>query len=182
MLTDAERADVVSAWGALASDDPTEIDRCLPGMKFVVARDALEKQRARFPSSAHGLGRTEQTALELIGAGAATLASVLAGFSARLPDYCWTDQLVASELGAVMAGPKPLVDAVSPARPAGRPADRVLAGQLSLTATGNDVLAGRDDRVNACGIDTWIGGAHLTRTRLWRFDEAAGRLVASSSP
>ena len=33
------------------------------------------------------------------------------------------------------------------------------------------------DRVDACGIDTWIGGVHLTPDSLWRFDETTGRLL-----
>jgi hypothetical protein len=39
-----------------------------------------------------------------------------------------------------------------------------------LTAAGERVLAGEDDRVELLGIDRWVGGTHVTAESLWRWD------------
>ncbi len=49
---------------------------------------------------------------------------------------------------------------------------------MSLTATGREVLEGRDDWVRIRGIDRWLGGVHLQGPEAaWRWDGEAGRLV-----
>ena len=42
---------------------------------------------------------------------------------------------------------------------------------LRLTRQGTDVLAGEADGVELLGIERWVGGTHLTPTRVWRWDE-----------
>jgi hypothetical protein len=46
---------------------------------------------------------------------------------------------------------------------------------VALTGAGRDVLAGRSDHVELNGIDRWMGGVHLTRRSLWRWDGSALR-------
>jgi hypothetical protein len=51
-------------------------------------------------------------------------------------------------------------------------------GALSLTAEGRDVLDGRADRVELCGIDRWFGGVHLQGHEVaWRWDASRRRTV-----
>ena len=52
---------------------------------------------------------------------------------------------------------------------------------LRLTAEGERVLRGESDRVDALGIDRWVGGTHVTASSVWRWDPAESRLVAPSS-
>jgi hypothetical protein len=179
-LGDADLAAAAAAWAAITSDDPTAIDRLLAappqGLLGDIAADALAKQRARFPSFVSGLGRTEQAALALVAGGADSLAAVLAGIGDHLPGYGWTDIQLATELAGLAVGTAPLI-----ALTGGSPLDptSLLGARLAITDSGREVLRATTDRVDACGIDTWLGGVHLTRDYLWRFDESASRLLPS---
>jgi hypothetical protein len=49
-----------------------------------------------------------------------------------------------------------------------------------LTDAGRETLAGTRDRVEALGIDRWLGGVHLKGRRVpFRWDGRARRIVAS---
>ncbi|MEO7134937.1 MAG: hypothetical protein ABI024_12030, partial [Vicinamibacterales bacterium] len=51
-------------------------------------------------------------------------------------------------------------------------------GTLDLTAHGRNVLLGRADRLQLCGIDRWLGGVHLQgRGPAWRWSRKAGHLI-----
>jgi hypothetical protein len=52
------------------------------------------------------------------------------------------------------------------------------AASFGLTETGRDVLAGREDRVAAVGINRWLGGVRVHGPEPWRWDRAARRVVA----
>jgi hypothetical protein len=58
---------------------------------------------------------------------------------------------------------------------------QAVAVPLRLTAEGERVLRGESDRVDALGIDRWVGGTHVTTSSLWRWDPAERRLVAPTS-
>ena len=45
-----------------------------------------------------------------------------------------------------------------------------LNSEVALTEYGSDLLAGKADFVKDNGIDRWLGGVHLTRDNLWRWD------------
>ena len=53
----------------------------------------------------------------------------------------------------------------SPTRGENGDAPGPLRGTVALTEVGWAVLAGRADRVALGGIDRWLGGVHLQRTR-----------------
>ena len=49
---------------------------------------------------------------------------------------------------------------------------------LTLTDLGSAVVAGAADALAGVAVDRWLGGTHLrTGGSLWRWDDAAGRLV-----
>ena len=80
---------------------------------------------------------------------------------------------VAGRLQALARGPSPLIsiDTVD-----GKPAH----WRLALTASGRNVLARDADWIKLNGgIDAWLGGVHLLGADSpWRWDQAAGKLVA----
>ena len=47
---------------------------------------------------------------------------------------------------------------------------RYKESRLSLTALGNDILAGKEDFSRHNPIHRWWGGTHLINDRLWRWD------------
>ena len=58
------------------------------------------------------------------------------------------------------------------------PGGSVRNQRISLTSTGRDVLAGREDWVRLHGIDRWLGGVHLHgREAQWRWDGEHTRLA-----
>jgi hypothetical protein len=52
------------------------------------------------------------------------------------------------------------------------------AAPVALTELGKDVLEGNADRVEAVGIDRWLGGIHLGTGADWRWDPRAGSVRA----
>lgn len=53
-----------------------------------------------------------------------------------------------------------------------------LDAQVSATAFGRAVLAGRADHAEVNVIDCWMGGTHITNLELWRYDRARSRIMA----
>jgi len=53
-----------------------------------------------------------------------------------------------------------------------------LATRLRLTRDGRALLAGELDRVEATGIDRWVGGTHLRPGDVWRWDTRVRALRA----
>jgi hypothetical protein len=49
-------------------------------------------------------------------------------------------------------------------------------GGLRLTNEGQDVLAGRRDRVALVPLDRWVGGTHVAGGSVWRWDPEAREL------
>lgn len=75
-------------------------------------------------------------------------------------------------LGELAAPPRPLLRFEPATGGPGRPQ------RIALTATGREVLEGRDDWVRIRGIDRWLGGVHLQGVEAaWRWDPETGRLV-----
>ncbi len=56
------------------------------------------------------------------------------------------------------------------------PARRQRLTNFTLTDTGAEVLACSRDFPAIHPIDLWLGGVHLTRNNLWRWDDTEGRL------
>ena len=51
--------------------------------------------------------------------------------------------------------------------------------RYALTPAGQEVLDGKADFIALNNADLWLGGAHLTYEKLWRWDESAQKIVAS---
>ena len=53
-----------------------------------------------------------------------------------------------------------------------------LAWRVNLTTTGAAIVGGKQDRVEVCGIDRWLGGVHLqSGARAWRWDPVRARIT-----
>jgi hypothetical protein len=52
---------------------------------------------------------------------------------------------------------------------------------FALTPAGEKVLAGSADFIDLNNAGFWLGGAYLTRERMWRWDEGRQEIVASRS-
>jgi hypothetical protein len=140
---------------------------------------ALKKHLERFPSTRNGLGRVENTALELIPAGYKKFRSLFPAFSRRESAYGFGDAQVYLSLEAMMAASKPLLVPQGPHHWA-KDSVQMLLTSFELTNDGQAVLAGTEDFVLTNGIDTWLGGIHLSGNEAsWRWDEDSQQLLVS---
>jgi hypothetical protein len=170
----AYRAPTPQAWFNLLSTDLSPLPLFRP------AAIALLEE---LPGLATGLGATEMRMLELISGGNVSPPDIFPGHDKRNTrrtfDY-W-------QIGALLDG---LADAPAPAISGlnGGPFtvemhddrdchERYKRSQLSLTALGNAVLAGRDDFCRHNPIHRWWGGTELTNDRLWRWDAEKQALI-----
>ena len=131
------------AWRAFREPTPESLDalrRCdttaLPFLSRAVTRLLHE-----LPWTTDGLSRTERQLLRLAAAGPVDPASALPRMHDGEDAYYITDTALA-DLGAALAQTTP----------------PLLQGDRGLSDTGRAVLAGQVDRVEACGIDRWLGG------------------------
>ena len=167
-VTSAERLAARDAWTAFRSPDPRTVLDVLP--RVTVLRHlpaALRRHLEQFPSVENGLSRTEQQALEAVAAGVWRAGDVfLRTHVQQEAAFFMGDSTFLMHIGALLRGPRPLLSSPS------NGACLTLEHDLALTEDGADVLAGRLDRVRACGIDRWLGGVQLSGTGpVWRWDK-----------
>jgi hypothetical protein len=160
-----------AAWQAFRAPTPEALDAlrredtsALPFLAAAIARLLQE-----YPWAIDGVSRSERRLLELAGEGGIGLWQAFPRMQEGETAYYTTDGSLVSLAESLSAASPPLLTRDrSPATD-----DRPLRDRISLTDAGRSVLAGRLDRVAACGIDRWIGGVHLQgRDRVWRWDDA----------
>ena len=163
------------AWRAFGSPDPTAIEAILrrdtSALPFLAG--ALHRHLEEFPSVRNGLARNEHQALLGLADGPATFEYLFRAIQRMEERVYLGDTSFLRILRGLAAGSRPLLR-LEPA-----PNGSVRTQKATLTATGRDVLEGRDDWVHIHGIDRWLGGVHLQGSdAAWRWDPDAGRLAA----
>jgi len=175
------------AWDAFRATDPQTLARLVAEksreLPFLAA--ALERLLEELPAPIDGLSGTERRALRAIAEGARTPSEAFL-VAQDLEDAPFLgDTWFYRALVAVGRGHARLVELENGEElPLAAPLSdaQVFAHlPLRLTAEGERVLRGESDRVDALGIDRWVGGTHVTASSVWRWDPAESRLVAPSS-
>ena len=164
------------AWRAFCAPDPRRIAAFLERdtSPFPYLEGALLRHLEEFPAVANGLSRSERQILRALAEGAGTFEQVFRATQAMEDRIYMGDSSFQRILHELAASPRPLVRL--------EPGSSPRALRISLTPTGREVLAGRDDWVRIRGIDRWLGGVHLHGPEAaWRWDESAGRLTAGSA-
>jgi hypothetical protein len=162
------------AWRAFCSPDPS-------GLAALLGRDtsplpflagALRRHLEEFPAVPDGLSRSERQILRALHQGAGTFEEVFRATQGMEERVYMGDASFDRILRELAAPPRPLLRLEPGAAGSLRPL------RLSLTPTGREVLAGRDDWVRIRGIDRWLGGVHLQGVEAsWRWDLETCRLV-----
>lgn len=150
-------------WRAYASPDPLLLNGILDrdtAADFPFAREAVTLHLSRFPSTANGLGAIEQRILTHVAAGFNDFLSIFAHVNAEVPRFGFGDTEVFRHLRALAGRGVPLI---------------TLTGELpkaicTITPAGEKVLSGEADDVLLNPPGLWLGGAHLTKEQVWRFD------------
>ncbi|HEX4494413.1 MAG TPA: DUF1835 domain-containing protein [Thermoanaerobaculia bacterium] len=166
------------AWRAFRSPTPA-------GIEAILARDAsplpflagaLRRHLEELPAVADGLARSERQILRALAAGPAggTTFPELFGATQAMEERVYMGDLPFHRiLRELASSPRPLVR-LDPGTQGASRSPRFL--QIALTASGREVLDGRDDWVRSRGIDRWLGGIHLQGVEAaWRWDAETGR-------
>jgi hypothetical protein len=167
------------AWQAYSSSEPSQVESLLAegttALPFL--KSALFKHLARFPSRRNGLGRVQNSALDLIAAGHDQFKKLFPAFGKREPLYGFGDAQVFLELKQLSTGPHPLLTVNNDGNVNPTDSNQLLSMSFQITDHGQAVLNGDEDFVRLNGIDLWLGGVHLQGNEAaWRWDEDHLRL------
>jgi hypothetical protein len=149
-------------WSAYISADPTRLNPFLERERqdFPFLREGLTLHASRYPSMYNGLGAIEQQALHSIATGTTDFPSLFDRINSGLPRFGFGDSEVFRLLRGMAWRAVPLI---------------TLTGELpkalfAITAAGENVLAAEVDDIAVNDPDQWLGGTHLTRNNVWRWD------------
>lgn len=151
------------AWRAYTSPDAEALnDYLIPRdtADFPFLREGLTLHASRFPSTRNGLGAIEHHALDLIAGGTSDWGSLFGQLSARAPRFGFGD----SEVFAILQG---MAWCAVPLLTITGELPKVI---LTITPAGENVLRGEVDDLSVNDPDRWLGGVHLTKESVWRWD------------
>ena len=151
----AFRASTPAEWCELLNVDTSD----LPFLEGAVFR-LLEE----YPSCTSGLSRTAEQALKVISRGDKRPGRVFAGSQELEERMFFGDASFWVILNELLASEPPLI-VLSKGKKLTLPTSK--GQELTITAAGLDVLAGRLNWLEVSNIDRWIGGVHLTSTNVW---------------
>jgi hypothetical protein len=164
------------AWGAYTSPDPLSLNRIVKDAAgdFPFLRDGMTLHASRFPSTRNGLGAVESRLLDTIAAGAADFATIFKHFDPEPPRFGFGDAEILRVLRGLASRSVPLLT-VAGDEPGTLPPKALFA----LTPVAETVLGGAVDFIAMDDPDEWLGGVHLTRENVWRWDLQRREIVAS---
>jgi len=162
------------AWSAYTSPDPTPLNRLIreEWRDFPFLRDGMTLHASRFPSTLNGLGVVEQRILDIIGIGSADFHYVFGRFDSSPPRLGFGDSEVLRVLRVLSSLSVPLLTMTEEP---GMPPKAFFA----RTPAAENVLRGEIDYLTVNEPDYWLGGVHLTRENVWRWDADRREIVAS---
>jgi hypothetical protein len=164
------------AWQAFREPTPEALDELRRGdtspLPYLAA--AITRVLQEYPWTTDGLSRSERRLLELgDGDGIALWKAFPRMYEGERVYHVTGESLVALAEALSRTLPPLLTLDLS-----GTSEGHDLRGVVTLTDTGRSVLAGRPDRVAACGLDRWLGGVHLqSGGRIWRWDNTVQRIT-----
>lgn len=149
-------------WNDYTSSDAVSLNRWIADEReaFPFLREGAALHVSRFPSFRSGLGAVEETLLRLLATGRSTFGAVFDAFTLEVPKFGFSDSEVRRLLWTMENGAVPLVASD------GEPSARL----YTITPEGEKVLAGESDNFDVNAPDYWLGGVHLRKGNLWRFD------------
>jgi hypothetical protein len=164
-VTPAMTRIAAAVWRAYTSSDPTTLNEWITRdtPEFPFLRDGLTLHASRFPSLDQGLGAIEQRALKLIASGFNDFATLFDRLNLEVPRFGFGDAEVFRHLQGMAWRAVPLITLT------GEPPKAL----CTITPAGENVLRGKVDDLAINDPDFWLGGAHVTKEQLWRFDGTA---------
>ncbi len=164
-VTPAMMKTASAVWRAYTSPDPTALNEWITRQvpEFPFLREGLTLHASRFPSLTNGLGAIEQRALGHIAAGFTDFATLFDRLNAEVPRFGFGDAEIFRHLQSMAWRGVPLITL------SGEPPKAL----CTITPAGENVLRGTVDDTKINDPDLWLGGTHVTKDQLWRFDGIA---------
>ncbi len=163
-VTPSMKSIAARVWQAYTSPDPAALNEWLerdtPDFPFL--REGLTLHASRFPSTANGLGAIVQRALAHMASGFTDFATIFDHLAAEVPRFGFGDSEVIRILRAIAWCAVPLLTI------SGDPPKAI----CTITPAGENVLRGEVDNLAVNDPDAWLGGVHLTKENVWRYDGA----------
>ena len=166
-----------TAWTAFRQPSPTDFANLagvdtglLPHLRAAIVR-ALEE----LPHTGTGLSRSQFQMLQAISEGADTPRALFPAATARDEARFMGDLIFWHLLEQLAFAAEPLVSGLEQKFNMGKSVEQnrdYLARKLTLTGFGQQVLSGEADHASRNHIDMWLGGTHVTRDNLWRWNPA----------
>ena len=146
-------------WRDYTSHDPSGLNRWIADATpdFPFLQRGITLHASRFPSRFNGLGAIEQQALTC---------SDLDSLFPKTEGFGFGDTELLRILRGMASCAAPLITLTETE---GQPAKAIFA----ITPMGERVLAGEIDDVGVNDPDNWLGGVHLKKGNVWRFDGKA---------
>lgn len=162
------------AWKAYTSDDALALDAILntEWRDFPFLREGFTLHASRFPSTFDGLGEPERRAMSGIDAGATDFATLFGQFDRDPPRFGFGDGEFLRLLRRLASCAVPMITITE----AGGTPPKAL---FALTPAGRKVLTGESDFIDFNNAGFWLGGVHLTRERMWRWNRDRREIVRS---
>lgn len=151
------------AWRDYTSPDPTSLNRWLERdtSEFPFLRDGLTLHASRFPSVANGLGTIERRILAHVASGFFDFTSIFDRMLAEEPRFGFGDSEIFRTMRAMASRGVPLLTI----------SGNIPKAIVAITPAGENVLRGDVDDLAINDPDFWLGGAHITKENVWRWDE-----------
>lgn len=162
------------AWNAYTSEDPTALNRIAGNewRDFPFLREGFALHSSRFPSTFEGLGEPERRAMSGIDGGATDFGSLFYEFDHNPPRFGFGDGEFLRHLRKLATTAVPMITITE----VGETPPKAL---FALTPAGRKVLGGESDFIDLNNAGFWLGGAQLTRERMWRWDRDRHEVVRS---
>ncbi|MBA3296389.1 MAG: hypothetical protein H0U19_05595, partial [Acidobacteria bacterium] len=179
-ISDAQIAIGSHTWNLFRAPDPGPLAEWLSSSDTSLLpflESALRRHLEDFPSSRDGLSRSERQILRTLVDGPRTPADIFVATGEMEDRVFMGDATFWSIVRGLSRGLHPLVtlDRNESRMP-------IVEGHVEITPEGRDVLAGAVDHIGLNGVDRWMGGAHLTSGRHWRWDGSRLHSLNSQLP
>jgi RNA polymerase sigma factor (sigma-70 family) len=176
-VTAAQYGLAARAWQAFREPSPAALDELRHGdtsaLPYLAA--SLTRFLQEYPWTGDGLSRSQRRLLTLADGDGIALWKAFPRMHDGEHAYYVSDEDLADMVDDLCGTTPPLL-ALDRSDADGH----ILRGTVRLTEAGRLALAGRLDRVAACGLDRWYGGVHLRAgAPVWRWDDARQRVVVA---
>ena len=175
------------AWQVFRCPEPDALQELiiqdLTALPFLKA--ALIRLMQEYPSMLNGLSRTEQQLVSALADGPKDPVELFIDYQSNESAPYLGDTGFWAIAKTLMDKKHPLLERVGggefvfpPTAPYG-PTFR--QQKIQLTDLGHKVLSGETDRIESCGVDYWLGGAHIVPEFNWRWNDTLSSIVNTSS-